>query len=69
MGPSSSFVYVVGADGRVEARTVAVSAWHERGWVVDSGLAAGERVIVDGVQKVRPGAVVQPVPAADEAGR
>jgi membrane fusion protein (multidrug efflux system) len=32
-------------------------------WVVTGGLKAGERVIVDGLQKVRPGMTVQPVAA------
>jgi len=36
-------------------------------WVVSSGLKAGERVIVDGFQKVKPGAPVTPMPWAGPA--
>lgn len=50
---------VVGADGKVEARAVQTSRTVGDRWLVDSGLAAGDRVIVEGLQKVRPGAPVQ----------
>jgi len=56
-------VFVVGADGKAEARTIV--ARHRLGneWVVASGLAAGERVVVEGTGKIRPGATVKPLPA------
>jgi len=57
--PAGAFVYVVAADGKVEQRPIRVGPWDGQNWVVDSGLAAGERVIVDGVQRVQPGMVVQ----------
>jgi len=63
MGQQSSFVYVVGKDDKVEVREVALSTWEGADWLVESGIAAGERVIVDGIQKVRPGSVVKPVEA------
>lgn len=50
---------VVGADGKVEARPVQTSRTVGDRWLVDSGLSAGDRVIVEGLQKVRPGAPVQ----------
>ncbi len=52
---------VVGADGKVELRGVKVSRTIGDSWLVESGLAAGERVIVEGVQKARPGAPVEAV--------
>jgi membrane fusion protein (multidrug efflux system) len=55
---------VVGADGKVEQRTVQVSRTIGDQWLVDGGLAAGDRVIVEGLQKVKPGMPVQ----AAEAG-
>jgi membrane fusion protein (multidrug efflux system) len=58
---------VVGADGKVERRQLVTDRSVGDAWLVTSGLAAGDRVIVDGVQKVRPGAEVKPVPAASEA--
>jgi len=50
---------VVGADDTVEARTVDVSNTIGDRWLVRAGLAAGDRVIVEGLQKIRPGARVQ----------
>lgn len=58
---------VVTADGKVEPRQVEVSRAIGDKWLVESGLAAGDRVIVEGLQKVRPGAEVQPTEAADQA--
>jgi membrane fusion protein (multidrug efflux system) len=55
---------VVGKDGKVEVRRVVVSRAIGDKWLVESGLAAGDRVIVEGLQKIRPGAAVQ----ATEAG-
>jgi membrane fusion protein (multidrug efflux system) len=57
--PKGKFVYVVTADSKAEARPVEVGAWADDGWVINSGLKAGERVIVDGVMKIGPGAPVQ----------
>jgi membrane fusion protein (multidrug efflux system) len=51
---------VVGADNTVEARTVDLGGSKGNRWVVRSGLAAGDRVIVEGLQKIAPGAVVDP---------
>ena len=53
------FVYVVGAGSKAEARPVEAGAWTNDGWVIDSGLKPGERVITDGVMKIGPGAPVQ----------
>lgn len=54
---------VVKADGMVEARPITVSRTVGDKWLVTSGLAAGDRVIVEGLQKVRPGAKVKAVEA------
>jgi membrane fusion protein (multidrug efflux system) len=53
-----SYVLVVKEDGTVESRTVAIGGSHEGMQQIAEGLAAGERVVVDGVQKARPGAKV-----------
>jgi membrane fusion protein, multidrug efflux system len=55
---------VVAKDGNVELRPVVVSRAIGDKWLVESGLVAGDRVIVEGLQKIRPGAPVQ----ATEAG-
>jgi membrane fusion protein (multidrug efflux system) len=53
---------VVGADNKVEARVIKIGQAVGNKWVVTEGLKAGENVIVEGLQKVRPGMVVKPVP-------
>lgn len=55
-------VMVVGPDGKVGPRTVQVGSAQAGGWVILDGLKAGEQVMVDGFQKLRPGAPVKPVP-------
>lgn len=57
-------VMVVNGESKVESRIVTTAQSQGDAWVVTQGLAAGERVIVEGLQKVRPGAAVQ----AQEAG-
>ena len=54
---------VVGQDGKVEVRPVRVSQAIGDKWLVEEGLAAGDKVIVEGLQKVQPGAQVQPTEA------
>ena len=68
-GTSEDTVLVVGADGQVSQRPVQLGgmlgdASNPAGpqWVVSSGLKAGEQVVVDGFQKIRPKAPVNPVP-------
>lgn len=61
-GSAGDTVMVVGADGKVSVRPVKVSLGQDRQWVVLDGLAAGDPVVVEGFQKIRPNAVVKPVP-------
>jgi membrane fusion protein (multidrug efflux system) len=56
---------VVTADNKVERRKVSTEREVDNGWLVLDGLAAGDRVIVEGLQKVRPGAEVKAVPAKE----
>ncbi|HEX9627947.1 MAG TPA: efflux RND transporter periplasmic adaptor subunit [Acidiferrobacterales bacterium] len=67
-GPEGKFVYVVGADDKAASRPVEVGPWNGDDWVITAGLAAGDRVIVDGVLKVFPGAPVQVAAAAAPPG-
>ena len=55
-------VLSVDADNKVQQRTVTIDRAIGDRWLVLSGLAPGDRVIVEGVQKVRPGASVKVVP-------
>src|SRR3546814_16136669 len=59
---------VVGADGKVEQRKVTIDRTVDTHWLVHDGLAAGDRVIVDGTQDVQPSEQVTAVAAADEDG-
>jgi membrane fusion protein, multidrug efflux system len=55
-------VTVVTPDNKVEVRPVTVSSAEDNKWIVTSGLKAGDRVILEGLQKVQPGMTVKPVP-------
>jgi membrane fusion protein (multidrug efflux system) len=55
---------VVGEDGKVAVRPVVVARTIGDMWLVDEGLKAGDRVIVEGLQKIRPGVPVKVVDAA-----
>ena len=54
-------VMVVGDDGKVSPRPIKIGSAKGSQWVVLSGLKAGEKVMVDGFQKLQPGATVKPV--------
>ena len=54
------FVMLVNAKNQVEARPVSVAHSLTTQWVITDGLKSGERVIVDGLQKIRPGSLVRP---------
>ena len=58
------FVYVVDDANKVSERRVEVGALHDGLRVITSGLKAGERVVLDGLQQVRPGMTVTPQTAA-----
>lgn len=55
-------VMVVGADGKVTPQPVTTAAAQGDLWVIASGLKGGEQVIVEGLQKAKPGSTVKPVP-------
>lgn len=56
-------VLVVGDDNKVALRPITTSATYGSNWIVESGLKPGERVVVNGVDKVKPGMTVKPVAA------
>jgi membrane fusion protein (multidrug efflux system) len=67
---------VVGADNKVELRQIVTAGTYGSNWVVASGLNPGDRVIVQGTDKARPGQQVKPVaaqlpatPASDAAAQ
>ena len=61
-------VYVVGTGNKVAVRPVKTGARVGELWVVEEGLKPGDRVIVEGQLRVRPGAVVEPQAAKPKAG-
>ncbi len=52
-------VFTVGADNKVVARSVQATARVGDRWIIEQGLKPGDRVIVEGIQKVRPGSLVR----------
>lgn len=67
-------VYVVGADSVVQVRAVTPANRIGSDWVIAKGLEPADRIVVEGIQKVRPGSKVRPMapsarPAADSAAR
>ena len=61
-------VAVVGGDDTIELRMVKPAQRIGTLWVIDSGLKAGERVVVEGMQKVRSGVKVKPEMVPIEEG-
>jgi membrane fusion protein (multidrug efflux system) len=60
-------VAIVDGENKVSVRTVKVGDRVGTEWIVAEGLKQGERVVVEGAQKVRPGMQVNPKPFAAEA--
>lgn len=54
----AAFTWVVNEDSTVERRPIEVGRTHGNAWVVLSGINPGERVVIEGIQKLRPGAKV-----------
>ncbi len=63
----NALVFVIGDDGKVTQRALQATQAVGDQWIVDGGLKAGERVIVEGVQRLRAGMAVKVVSAAAAA--
>ncbi|GAB3445070.1 efflux RND transporter periplasmic adaptor subunit [Insolitispirillum peregrinum] len=57
----SAAVWIVGADNKVATRPIQATQAVGDAWLVNSGLQAGERIVIEGLQKIRAGAEVRPV--------
>lgn len=68
-GPQGPFVYVVDGQSNAQVRPVRLDRELTDGWIIREGLTAGERIVVDGVIRVRPGAPVRPVPYQPQSPR
>lgn len=64
VGPQGQMVLLVGPENKVVPRPVKTGGLSGTDWIIVDGLAGGEQVIVNGVQKARPGTPVTPVPLA-----
>jgi membrane fusion protein, multidrug efflux system len=64
----SRLVMTVGPDNKVVPKPVQTASWIGNDMVVTGGLAEGDRVIVDNLMKIRPGAAVQPHPEGEAPG-
>ena len=57
------YVLVAGADGMVAQKRIVTASAVDNDWVISSGLADGDQVIVDNLQKIGPGMPVKAKPA------
>jgi membrane fusion protein (multidrug efflux system) len=62
INPQGQFVLLVDAEGKVSPRPVKTGSMAGGDFIISEGLQGGEQVIVNGVQKARPGSVVKAVP-------
>lgn len=60
--PTGASVLLVGQDGKVTPQPVKADSAQGNAWIISEGLKAGDRVIVEGFQKAKPGTIVKPVP-------
>jgi membrane fusion protein (multidrug efflux system) len=61
-GADGAMVMLVGPDGKVTPQPVKADTAQDGKWIITKGLKAGDRVIVEGFQKIKPGAMVKPMP-------
>jgi membrane fusion protein (multidrug efflux system) len=61
MNPLGQTVMIIDAEGKVAIQPVTLGGMAGTDWVINSGLKPGDKVIVNGLQKVRPGMPVKPV--------
>jgi membrane fusion protein, multidrug efflux system len=62
-----NFIWVVDKENKTSQRSINVGPQIGSDWLIETGLNPGEQIIVDGLQKVREGALVQPSTASDAA--
>lgn len=66
-GPNGPVVYIVAEGDKVDVRDVKATNWQGDRWVIEDGLHPGERVMIDGFQRVMPGVQVNPVLTSNPA--
>ena len=63
-----AYVLVLGADGKVARKGITTSLMQGSNWIVNDGLAPGDKVITSGLQRVQPGQPAKEAPAQPAAG-
>ena len=63
-GPTGSIVYALGEDDKIQIRDVKATGWQGSQWLIEDGLRQGDRVVLDGMQRLAPGVQVKPVAVA-----
>lgn len=58
-GEKGQFVYIIDEGDQVAMRPVTAGAWYKNDWIIDTGLDVGDKVIVEGVNKLMPGDIVR----------
>ena len=66
-GPQGQFVYAVDTENKASIRPVTIGREVTDGWIVEKGLQAGDRIVTEGVIKVKPGAPVTVAASLDSA--
>lgn len=61
-GDQGRFVWVIGPQNQATPKPVKTGEWLGKDWIIREGLADGDRVIIDNLMKIRPGAPVQVAP-------
>lgn len=64
--PTGSFVFVIDEEAKAELRPVQATAWHGNEWLIEEGLHAGERIVVEGFHRILPGSRVNAIPSRKE---
>jgi multidrug efflux system membrane fusion protein len=68
-GPEGSFAFAARPDNTVEMRPIRIAASHRGYSLVSSGLAAGDRIVVDGQYRLRTGARIAEATKSPQASR
>ena len=66
---TSAYVLTVGKDGKVARKDIATDRTQGPNWIVGKGLAAGDQIIVSGLQRAQPGQPAKAVPYQADAGK
>jgi membrane fusion protein, multidrug efflux system len=66
-GLKGSFVYIVGPESKVAPRNIRTMNWQRDQWMVESGIEQGERIVVEGIQRIRPGIQVKAIEWKNES--